>query len=295
MCVTMQASRSSHCRESELATQISGLDRDMAALRFTIREDGLKLAPSIVEPIFVPHRVVIDFGVENLATAALNTMLRAASLTGSASEAEQQQANQQIIGSMATLNPVGKIYEIAIETQNVGAALTAEAKGTPLSPTGYAAEGDLVVRGWDALAELAAGTPFLEYLPFLKEFTETVEAPDGSPRVKFHLASTPQKWAVVNGNDVSLWFDESEPSPNQPRLLKPAEPPMQGADVQDVQRALAAAKLTVEQDGLYRISTAIAVARFQRQKAMNISGVVDMPTRRALGLRLPGARPAGRN
>jgi hypothetical protein len=281
--------------KAEFAAQISGLDRDVAALRFTIREDGLKLAPSLVEPVLVPHRVVIDFGVENLATAALNAMLRAASLTGSASEAEQQQASEQMLGSMATLNPVGKIYDIAIETQDVGAALTAESKGTPLSPTGYTAEGDLVVRGWDALPKLAEGTPFLEYLPFLKEFSEAVKAADGAPRLKFHLASSPQKWAAVNGNDVSLWFDGSEPSRDQPRLLKPAEPPMQGADVKDVQRALAAAKLPVEQDGVYRISTATAVARFQKQKGMNVSGVVDIPTRRALGLRGPAARPSGRN
>ena len=150
------------------------------------------------------------------------------------------------------------------------------------------------MRGWDALPELAAGTPFLEYLPFLKEFSEAVKAPDGSPRLKFHLASTPQKLAAVNGNNVSLWFDESEPSPNELRLLKPAEPPMQGADVKDGQQALAAAQLPVEQDGVYRISTATAVARFQKRKGINVSGVVDVPTRRALGLPTPTAQPAGR-
>ena len=60
-------------------------------------------------------------------------------------------------------------------------------------------------------------------------------------------------------------------------------------------RALAAAKVPVEQDGVYRILTATAVARFQEQKGMNVSGVVDPATWQALGLRAPGPRPAGRN
>jgi Putative peptidoglycan binding domain len=193
------------------------------------------------------------------------------------------------------LNPVWRIYEIAIDTQDVGAELTAEAKGTRLSPAGYTAAGDLVVRGWDALPKLAIGTPFVEYLPFLSEFAEAVGTSDGSPRLKFHIASTPLKLAMINGNDVSLWLGESEPPSDQPRLLKPAEPPMQGADVEDVQRALAAAKVSVEQDGVYRVSTAIAVARFQKQKGMNVSGVVDPATRRTLGLRAPAPLPSGRN
>ena len=216
-------------------------------------------------------------------------------LTGSANEAEGQQASQETLGALAMLNPVGRIYEIAIDTQDVGGELTAESKGTPLSPTGYKANGDLVVRGWDALSKLANGTPFFEYLPFLGEFAETVKAPDGSPRLKFHIASSPQKSAAINGNDVSLWFEEDEPTPGQPRLLKPAEPPMQGADVKELQRALAAAKQPIGQDGVYSISTATAVARFQKQKGINVSGVVDAATRRALGLRVPAPRPAGRN
>ena len=278
----------------EFGTGASGFDGDVAALRFTIREDGLKLAPPLVDARLVPHRVIIDFGVENLSTAALSTLLRAAALTRSGGEAEQQQAGQQILGALAMLNPVWRIYEIAIDTPDVGAELTAEAKGTPLSPTGYTAEGDLVVRGWDALPKLATGTPFIEYLPFLGEFAETVKAPDGSPRLKFYIASAPLKLAMINGNDVSVWFEESEPASGQPRLLKPAEPPMQGPDVKSVQRALGIAKLPVEQDGVYRISTATAIARFQKQKGINVSGAVDAPTRQALGLHAP-PRPAGRN
>jgi hypothetical protein len=123
----------------EFGTGASGFDGDVAALRFTIREDGLKLAPSLVEARLVPHRVIIDFGVENLSRAALSTLLRAAALIWSTDEAEQQQANQQIFGALAMPNPVWQIYKIAIDTQDIGAELAAEAKGTPLSPAGYTA------------------------------------------------------------------------------------------------------------------------------------------------------------
>jgi Putative peptidoglycan binding domain len=225
----------------------------------------------------------------------LSTLFRGTISTAGGNKGEQQQATQQMLAPLARLNPVSRIYEIAIDTQDVGAELTAEARGTLLSSTGYTADGEFVVRGWDALPNLALGTPFIEYLPFVKEFAEAFSAPDGSPRLKFHIGSAPPKWVTVNGQDVSSWFEESEPSPGQPRLLKPAEPPMQGPDVTDVQRALVAAKVPAEQDGVYRVSTATAVARFQKQKGMNVSGVVDTPTRQALGLSAPARRPAGRN
>ena len=277
--------------KAEIMTAASGFEGAAGALRFTIREDGLQLAPALVDAHLVPHSVILDFGVENLNTAVLNTLLRATAPASSGGEAEQQ---QQIFGVLTRLNPVCRIYQIAIDTEDVGAELTAEAKGSPLSPARYTADGDLVVRGWNALPKLAPGTSFIEYLPFLEEFAEAVRAPDGSPRLKFHLASAPLKLAMINGNDVSLWFEEGEPSSGQRRLLKPAEPPMQGPDVTEVQRALAATRLQVEQDGVYRLSTAMAVARFQKQKGINVSGVVDATTRLALGLRASAPLPAGR-
>ena len=59
---------------------------------------------------------------------------------------------------------------------------------------------------------------------------------------------------------------------------------MQGNDVKSVQRALAGAKISVEQDGDYNSATAGAVARFQKQNGLNVSGVVDAATRRRLGV-----------
>jgi peptidoglycan hydrolase-like protein with peptidoglycan-binding domain len=61
-----------------------------------------------------------------------------------------------------------------------------------------------------------------------------------------------------------------------------------------VQRALAAAQISVEQDGIYGPSTAAAVALFQKRQGINLSGVVDPMTRR-LGTLPEGPRPGGRN
>jgi len=54
--------------------------------------------------------------------------------------------------------------------------------------------------------------------------------------------------------------------------------------VKDVQRALVAAKIAVDQDGIYRPSTAAAVAHFQKEQRINVNGVVDVVTRQRLGV-----------
>jgi peptidoglycan hydrolase-like protein with peptidoglycan-binding domain len=70
---------------------------------------------------------------------------------------------------------------------------------------------------------------------------------------------------------------------------------MRGNDVTNIQRALAGAKIAVEQDGVYNSSTAAAVARFQKQNGMNVNGVVDGATRQRLGLTAEAPRQGGRN
>lgn len=284
--------------KAEMGTEATGLDSDTAAVRFGIRQDGLDLSPSLLDAAAVPHRVVIDLGFGNLSVEALRNLLRAAGAVregDGAREQEKQQATQQMLGAMAMLNPVFHIYDIAVDTRDVGADLTAEVRGSPLVPKGYFAEGDLVVRGFDAIPHLSADIPFAEYLPVLQELGIEDKAPDGTPRVKFHLASAPPKWIAVNGNDVGAWFEASEPEPGRPRLLKPTDPPMHGNDVEGVQRALAAADIAAGQDGVYRPSTAAAVARFQKRNRLNESGVVDAETRRQLGVTAETPRPGGRN
>ena len=70
---------------------------------------------------------------------------------------------------------------------------------------------------------------------------------------------------------------------------------MQGNDVKSIQRALAGAKVAIEQNGVYNSSTAAAVARFQKQNGMNVNGVVDGATRQRLGLAAEAPRQGGRN
>ena len=282
-------------------TEITGLDTEKASIRFSIRHEGLDLAPSLLEETKVPHRVVLDLGV-GVSTQALRKLLQAVGAMAAESgtredesQQKKQQGMQQVLGAVAMLNPTFHIYDIAVDTEDVGVDLTAEATGSPLAPKGYTAAGDLVVRGFDAIPKLGAGIPFAEYLPVLKELGVEEKAPDGSPRLDFHLASAPPKWITINGNDVSAWFDGAEAKAAQPRVLRPSDPPMQGNDVKSIQRALSGAKVAVEQDGVYNSPTAAAVARFQKQNGMNVNGVVDGATRQRLGLAVEAPRQGGRN
>jgi hypothetical protein len=284
------------------AAEITGLDTEAASTRFSIRHEGLDLAPSILEEAKVPHRAVLDLGVGDLSTQALGKLLQAiAAMTGENgardddNQQRKQQGTQQMLGAVAMLNPTFHIYDIAVDTEEVGVDLTAEAKGSPFAAKGYTAGGDLVIRGFDAISKLSAGIPLSDYLPVLKELGVEEKAPDGTPRLGFRLASAPPKWITINGNDVSAWFDGTERKGAQPRLLKPTDPPMQGNDVKSVQRALAGLKIPVAQDGVYNSATAAAVARFQKQNGIDVNGVVDGATQQRLGLAAEAPRQGGRN
>jgi Putative peptidoglycan binding domain len=284
--------------------EITGLDGNEAALRLRIDHAGLNLASSLIEDWNVPRRVVFDLRVSGLSTQALTSLLHAlititANDPGASSEDEgktkNQQALEQALGAAAALNPIFHIYQIAIDTEQFGVDLTAEAKGSPLSPKGYIASADLAIRGFDAVPKLIDAMPLAEYFPVLREIGVEGTAPDGMPRLQFHLASTPANWITINGNDVVAWFDGTEAASGQPRVLRPSDPPMRGDDVKSVQRALAAANISVEQNGEYNSATAGAVARFQKETGINVSGVMDAVTRqRLLGLEDP-LRRRGRN
>ena len=283
-------------------TEVTGLDTEQAALRFSISHEGLDLAPSLLETWKVPRRVVLDFGVADLSAQALTNLLQALvtatdqPVSGeSESEANKQRALQQALGAAAMLNPTFHIYDIAIDTEEVGVDLTAEAYGSPLAPKGYTASGDLAVRGFDAIPKLSGGIPFAQYLPVLREIGVEGTAPDGTPRLQFQLTSAPTNWITINENDVGAWFDGTERTAGQPRLLRLSDPPMRGNDVKSVQRALANAKISVEQDGEYNSATAGAAARFQKQNGLNVSGVVDAATRQRLGGSGDPLRQGGRN
>src|SRR6266478_1282012 len=80
------------------ATEITGLDAEAASLRFSIRHEGLDLAPSVLEQTKVPHRAVLDLGVGDLSTQALSKLFQAiATMAGEngARDDENQQKKQQ--------------------------------------------------------------------------------------------------------------------------------------------------------------------------------------------------------
>src|SRR5262249_31943938 len=100
-------------------TEVTGLDGEEAAMRFSIRHEGLELAPSLLEDAKVPHRVVVDLGVSGLSTQALVKVLQAVSMMAdedrpseAASQEKKQQAVQQALGASAMLNPTFHIYDI---------------------------------------------------------------------------------------------------------------------------------------------------------------------------------------
>jgi N-acetylmuramoyl-L-alanine amidase len=69
-----------------------------------------------------------------------------------------------------------------------------------------------------------------------------------------------------------------------PRLLRRRTPPLQGEDVLQLQRALAAAGFPVAADGIYGRETEAAVQRFQEREGLKADGIVGIMTRRALAL-----------
>ncbi len=272
-----------------LSGALTGLSGDSAALRITLRQDGLTLAAAILDPSKVPHTVVIDLGLESVATAPLRTIIEAAAkFREGASDGNSQQATQRMLGAAAMLTPVFRIYQLSLATQDVGIEATAEARGSPLSPKGYTAEGDIIVRGFDAVPNLVGDMPLADYLPLLKAL-----GTGGGSEVKFHLASAPQKWITLNGSDISGWFASGDPAPGQPRDLRPAQPALEGNDVRAVQKALAAAGMTAPQNGVYDGGTAAAVVQFQKKNGLNADGVVNAATRQKLGVKPEPAQPGG--
>src|SRR5207248_7000446 len=98
--------------KASLDGALTGLSGDTAAWRITVRHNGLTLANSILDPSKVPQNVIIDFGLENVATGPLRTILEAI-VKGrkEAGNADSQQATAQMIGAAAMLNPIFRIYE----------------------------------------------------------------------------------------------------------------------------------------------------------------------------------------
>jgi len=68
------------------------------------------------------------------------------------------------------------------------------------------------------------------------------------------------------------------------RLLMLRSPYLQGADVRDVQLAIAKAGIAVDTDGIFGRATAEAVKQFQRQQGLKPDGIVGRATLTALAI-----------
>src|SRR5260370_10971336 len=124
----------------------------------------------------------MDLGLESVGTARLRTIMEAAAkFREGASDGNSQQATQRMLGAAAMLSPVFRIYQLSLATQEVGIEAVAEARGSPLSPKGYTAEGDVTVRGFGPLPHLVGDLPLADYLPLLKGL-----GPSPSSDITFH-------------------------------------------------------------------------------------------------------------
>jgi hypothetical protein len=243
----------------------------------------LRLAPSALEPGKVPSNLVADFSIEKVSTAPLRTMIENGLKIRDNSGTDKSQAMIEAFGAAARLTPTLRLYDLTIDTPDLGVAATGEASGSPIAATGYRATADASVRGFAALPEFLNGSVPEGYLRVLEMIGRPAAAADGSPRLGFHLDSTPPlNRLIVNGSNLSTWFAPSHgPGPGGPGVLRPG---MNGAGVRAVQKALVTAGLKVPQNGDYDAATAAAVARFQQANGLNVDGVVDPATRGKLGI-----------
>jgi Putative peptidoglycan binding domain len=282
-------------KRANLGGGLSGLDGEKAALSLSTSFEGLTIASSLLPEVRVPQRGTIDLALEDIATSALRTLAEAGSkATPDASDEARQQATQQLMVTVMSLNPVLRLREAVIEFKRVKIAATGEAKRAPPMPVGYSATAEIAVRGFDALSDIVTGNLGGAYLPLLKFIGTAETAADGTAAVKFHLTSGFGQTISVNGSNLSAWFNahaSSNLGPTQLRTLQLADPPMTGDDIRAVQQALPADKQAGLVAGTYDTAMALAVAKYQKDSGLNVDGVVDAKTRDKLGIKPPPPPP----
>jgi peptidoglycan hydrolase-like protein with peptidoglycan-binding domain len=273
-----------------LGGSFTGLDGEKAAIRMTMGHDGLMLAPSLLPENQVPRSADVDLGIEDIAVSALRSIAEAAAQgRPDATPEDQQKAKQQILVSVMALQPVIRVYDAMVNFPKASIDASGEAKRAPPAPIGFAASGDVTVRGFDALADMVTSAFARAYLPLI-EFLGTAEsAGDGGSVLAYHLTSGLGQPLKLNGSDINAWFSRAANPPGQPRVLRLEEPPMSGDDVSAAQKAVGPHNGEPLADGVYDSATALAVARYQKREGLNVNGVVDAATREKLGFNPPPA------
>lgn len=278
-------------KKATLGGGLVGLDGEKATFSATMGYEGLTLAPSLLPETRVPRRAVIDIALEEIDTGALRALAEAASKAKpDAPDEVRQKAIQQLTSTAMSLSPVLRLHEAGVDFQRVTLSATGEVKRAPPMPIGYAANGDVAVRGFDALSDIVTSNLGRARLALLKFIGTAETASDGTPTINFHLTSSLGKAITVNGSNLAAWFNthpSSNPGLNQERTLRLADPPMTGDDVRAVQQALPSDKRDSFTVGSFDTATALAVAQFQKDSGLNVDGVVDAETRDKLGIKPP--------
>jgi hypothetical protein len=247
--------------KAALGGSFSGLTADNAEFRIRLSHDGLTIAPSLVDAVQVPRRAVFEFGVEKLAVGALRTIAEAAAKSATeASDEDRQTASVEMLAGAMLLNPVVRVYEASAEFPDVGVTASGEVHRAPPAPIGYAATGEVAVRGFDALAGVLTAPFAREVLPLLKFIGSAGSDAAGHPVAKFALTSTIGRPIAVNNSDLANWFGaappHAAPAPGAPpRLLRLADPPLEGDDVRAVQKAVVTQQVEPFKDAVYDTAT----------------------------------------
>ena len=201
--------------EASLGGSLTRMPGDAEAVRVTLKENGLSLTPKLADPSTVPRRAELDVGLEDIAIAPLRALVEASGKlrADSGGPADRQRAMQTLIGAVSKLTPRWRVYELTVDTADVGIEAKAEAQGSPLNrrrrrprPMSRCAA-SLHCRSSSAMPRRRSSCRcWRKSAPPAMLLTV-------SPRLDFHLVSTLTKWLTINGNDVSAGFAPTHAAP----------------------------------------------------------------------------------
>ncbi|HLJ64332.1 MAG TPA: peptidoglycan-binding domain-containing protein [Stellaceae bacterium] len=261
----------------ELKTVVSGIDQKAASLRLIYQHEDFAAASAPADIASVlPRRTHFDLEIGDIDTQELMNALV---------------GGKDATGAVAVMAVVAKaqllVHDLSLEGDAASLSAKGEARfssGTPLNLTG---EGDVLVRGIQAIADLQ--NPFSAEISDILPIFEALGSPQQNPQhgdkeLRYRIEATPAGELLVNGADLSVLVGAEEAPADKAgqRALLPRDPAMEGEDVKKIQKALLDRHLLTDLTGRYDPTTAAAVIRFQKQVKLNADGVVNEATRAAL-------------
>jgi hypothetical protein len=192
--------------------------------------DGLVVRPDMTPvPQYIPSHAVVSLAVERLPLQAIIQAaagMRPSPGAGAASLITPQFMDM-LLGSGATL----RIAPIELVSQALGAALNGSVSVNAQSPLRAVANGDLVIRGLDAvLRELSGpsqagrtGDSPAVILAMLSALGQQGTGSAGQPTRTYHIEVTPAGQLMLNGTDMSALLGSMGGGPARPG--RPPAPP----------------------------------------------------------------------